>query len=350
LTARSASGRGLARPELAILQAYSKNILKDEIAHSDLPADPFVSSYVQYAFPSVLRKRYFAFMERHRLRQEIVSTQLSNALVTNMGVTFVYQMVDETQASPVDITRAYIVAREIFNVEYCWETIEGLDIPAPWQLEMNQEVIRLIRRSVRWFLRNQPKGFGVKSSITLFSNGVEKLQKLLPQLMPETEKAYIEEKSAEWVAVGVPSDIAKRIASLRIMYSLLNITEAATRKRMDLEQVAAMYFAVEDRLNLGEFRELINSYPIDSHWMILARSAVKADLDRLQRMLAVEVLKSKSKTKDVEACLDNWMESYRALIEHWQWLFAKIKASPTLEYAMLVVSIRALFDVAVSEV
>lgn len=347
LMARHAAGKGLTRPELAILQAYSKNILNDEIVQSDLPADPFVACYVQYAFPSMLQKRYVTFMGQHRLHQEIVSTQLSNALITNMGVTFVYQMVDETQASPVDIARAYIVVREIFDSEDYWSAIEALDVPAALQIEMNSEVIRLTRRSVRWFLRNQPKGFDVETMIMLFSRGVEKVKKLLPQLMPETEKNHIAEKSARWIEAGAPSAMAERIAGLRVLYSSLNIIEAATRKNTDIEQVAATYFALEDRLGLGEFRELINNYPVESHWMILARSAVKGDLDRQQRMLTLEVLKLKSKAKRVEACLDAWMETRKTLIEHWQWLFAEIKFSATLEYAMLLVSMRALSDIAV---
>jgi glutamate dehydrogenase len=349
LMARHAAGKGLTRPELAILQAYSKNILKDEITQSDLSSDPFVAHYVQYAFPVVLQKRYAAFMGQHRLHQEIVSTQLSNALITNMGVTFVYQMVDETQASPVDIARAYIVVREIFDSEGYWNAIEALDISAALQIEMNLEVIRLTRRSVRWFLRNQPKSFDVETMITLFSHGVEKVKKLLPQLMPETEKSYIREKSMEWIEAGVPSTMAESIAGLRILFASLNVIEAATSKKVDVEQVATVYFALEDRLSLGEFRELINNYPVESHWMILARSAVKGDLDRQQRILTLEVLKLKDKSKRIEACLDAWIETRKTFIEHWQSLFAEIKFSATLEYAMLLVSMRALSDIAVFE-
>jgi glutamate dehydrogenase len=350
LIARKAVEKGLTRPELAVLQAYSKNILKDEIGQSDLLADPFVSQYVQYAFPRELRKKYFGNMKQHRLRREIIATQLSNALVTGMGITFTYQMADETRASSAEIARAYVVAREIFDSEYFWETIESLDVPAALQVEMNLEVIRLVRRSVRWFLRNQPQGFDIQKNINLFTKGIKKITKLLPELIPEEERHYIKERSSVWVKAGVPQEIAERVAGLRIMYSALNIVEAAKRKRMDITRVAAVYFALEDRLRLGEFRELINNYPVESRWMVLARSAVKSDLDRQQQMLTLSVLKLKCKAKDLEEQLQAWLSAHEIMIGHWRSLYAELKASSTFEYAMLVVSMRELFDIVGREI
>ncbi len=341
LVTRKATGKGFTQPEIAVLLAYSKIILKAEIAASDLADDEYLSQYIQYAFPQLLRKRYATAMDQHRLRKEIIATQLSNALITDMGITFIYQMFDETRAETTDIVRAYAISKEIFNLRDLWETIEGLKVPVKLQSEMTLELVQLMRRSVRWFLRNLRPRLEVKKIIARFSGGVKLLEKSLPGLIVGMEKSLFEQKSTDWINAGVPGAIATRVASARALNSALNILEAAAEKQVDLKKAAKIYFNLADHLGLDEFREMINKYPVDSRWMVLARSAVKGDLDWQQRALTLAVLKQKVKGQDP---LDVWLEANKVLVERWQAIFTEIKANPTLEYSMLVVAVREMMD------
>src|SRR5262249_25634908 len=160
---RKAAGQGFTRPEIAVLMAYSKNILKAEIASSDLTNDAYLNHYIQYAFPEMLRQRYDKELSHHRLRKEIMATQLSNALITDMGITFIYQMYDETRASTTDIVSAYAICKEIFNLQEIWGAVESLEVSITLQKEMILELVRLVRRSVRWFLRNLPAKLTVEA-------------------------------------------------------------------------------------------------------------------------------------------------------------------------------------------
>ena len=54
---------------LAILLAYSKTTLYDELLHSDLPEDPGVHSDLPRYFPTLLSQRFVDAMERHRLKE-----------------------------------------------------------------------------------------------------------------------------------------------------------------------------------------------------------------------------------------------------------------------------------------
>src|SRR6185369_10101274 len=62
---RRAGQQGLASPERAVLLAYSKIWLCDELVASSLPDDPWVASALGRYFPGVLAGRYAAYMERH---------------------------------------------------------------------------------------------------------------------------------------------------------------------------------------------------------------------------------------------------------------------------------------------
>src|SRR5699024_4109620 len=83
-------GRGLTSPELAVLLAYSKMALKEDLLDSDLPDDPATERQLRTYFPGPLRQeRFVEDLVGHPLRREIVTTAVANDLVNRGGITFV---------------------------------------------------------------------------------------------------------------------------------------------------------------------------------------------------------------------------------------------------------------------
>ena len=64
----------------------------------------------------------------HRLRREIIATQVTNGVVDRAGITFVFRLQEETGAAPADIARAYAVARDVFGMRGFWAEVEALDL------------------------------------------------------------------------------------------------------------------------------------------------------------------------------------------------------------------------------
>lgn len=345
---RKASGKGFTRPEIAVLSAYSKIFLKEEILQSDLPNDPFLTHYLAQAFPELLYKRYPTEMPHHRLSPEIIATQLSNTIITDMGVTFVYQMYDETRASSAEIVRAYVIMSEVFNLREIWAKIESLDnvVSFQVQVEMILEVMRLIRRSVRWFLRNQRPHLDISSTIALFAAPVAQIYKDLSKLFVGAEEESYKNKAHQWEQANVPKEIADQIAASRAMYSTLNIIEAAHEFKADVKLVATVYFLLADMLELDRFREMINDFPVDTRWSVLARSAVKGDLDWQLRALTIGALKTSPKLKDPHALIEAWLTKYQIYVDRWKAMLAELRTNTTIEYAMLAVAMRELLDLA----
>jgi NAD-specific glutamate dehydrogenase len=96
-------------------------------------------------------------MRRHRLKREIVSTQIANDLVNHMGITFVQRLKESTGMSPANVAGAYVIVRDIFHLPHWFRQIEALDyqVSADVQLELMDELMRLGRRATRWFLRSR---------------------------------------------------------------------------------------------------------------------------------------------------------------------------------------------------
>lgn len=346
LTARRVAQEGLTSPEIAVLLAYSKIILKADILNSALADDPYLNRYIEHAFPPLLTQApYKKTLPNHRLHREIMATQLSNALVTHMGITFVYQMQDEMGASLTNITQAYVILLELFDLRDLWEKIESLDVSAALQTTLVLELVRLMRRSVRWLLRNQRACCSIQKTLDLFSSRIKQLNKadLLSMLSPE-EQTYIKEKSAEWIEAGIPRDIATRIAHLRMMYALLNIIKIAYETRGNIQQIAHLYFEVSEKLDLNTLREKINDYPSETHWMLLARSAAKGDLDFQQRALTLAIYQFNKKHKLPLDKSDKWFEQHQICVERWKSAFSEMQASQSMGYEMLFVTMRELAE------
>ena len=348
LLERRANDLGLTRPEISVLLSYSKIILKEDILQSDLIDDASLKEYMKNAFPTVLCKKYSEQIFHHRLRHELLATQLSNHLVSHMGITFVYQMLDETGASISAIVRAFFIAYDIFDVAEMISDIEGLDyrVEMLLQYQMLDEVIRLVRRATRWLLRNAREQMSIENMVPHFEPHIQGLYKRLPKLLLGSDKEDVDARKEQLIAAQVPEEIATKIASVRSMYHALNIIEAADARETDVYQVAQIYFMLVDRLDLHWFRDKINDHPVTHRWSVLAKAAFKGDLDWIQRELTASVIALDVPTKDPIERVDAWLEKYRDLIARWRIILTDLRSEEITDFSIVSVAIRELFDLA----
>ena len=85
LLERARAGRGLHRPELAVLLSYAKIALSQDLLASNVPDEPLLESWLSAYFPERLRTRFAGDIKKHILRREIIATGLTNAIVNRGG-------------------------------------------------------------------------------------------------------------------------------------------------------------------------------------------------------------------------------------------------------------------------
>lgn len=345
---RIVSGKGLMRPELAILLSYTKAIMKDELRDSTLPEDDYICREIEKAFPAVLADRYREPMTRHKLRREIIATQVASGMVDYMGITFVYRMRDAAGSTTADIARSFIAARDIFELERWWKQIEALDlrVSTDEQLDMMRMLIRLMRRATRWFLRNHRCGLNVEESIKRFQPGVKIVAESLPAVLRGPRRDVWEARHNRFVEKGVPSGLATFIAGADSMLPVLGIIQAAEVTGRPIPDVASVYFAIGSHLDLYWFSEQINGLNIENHWQALAREAYRDDLDWQQRTLTVGVLQMDSEAQTVEERIQVWASRNQDMIARWKLMAAELHSSDIKEFSMYGVALRELMDLA----
>lgn len=278
---REANGSGLTSPEFSVLVAYAKLILKADLADSALTDDPWFESTLIDYFPRQLRETYAADLAQHPLRREIVINTVVNSLVNRGGITFAFRTSEETGASPERVTRAYVIAREIFDLAGFVRQVEALDnvVPTDVQTRLYLEFRRLIDRTTRWLLHSRPVALDIGSEIARFAPVVADLVPRLPQLLQGSEHdRWAENARDTFGAPGVPDELAGQAAALLDAYSLLDITEQAHRTGTQAQDIAQVYFALSERLGVDRMLHAVSALPREDRWDALARGAVRDDL------------------------------------------------------------------------
>lgn len=351
LLARQLTGKGLTRPELAVLLAYCKTLLKGELLASDVPEDKYIARNLVTAFPQDLRDKYEKEMYSHRLKREIIAMQISNAVINDMGLGFIHRLQDETGAAVPEIIRGYIAAREIFKASLFREAVNALDfiVPAEIQIKMLHELNRLVRRGTRWFLRHRIGSLDVEEVIKHFTPKMQLVREGLSHALQGSSEEYLLEFAKELMDVNVPEETAIVTAQMGAMFSALDIVDAAITHNLPVENVTIIYYAVGARLELGWFREQIKLHPVANHWDSLARAAFRDDLDRHQRNLTVAIMSMQQDVTDVEAQIDAWMAQHKIMIDRWKHMIAELKSLTKREFTMYSVALRELMELANAE-
>ncbi|NRB22455.1 NAD-glutamate dehydrogenase [Shewanella sp.] len=344
LAERLANGKPLTRPELSVLVAYAKMVLKEQLLTPEITEDPFLSQLLIAYFPQQLQERYSDRMAAHPLRGEIIATSLANELVNDLGLNFVQRMQDETGASVAEAAICYTMAREVFGLADLTKEITSLNgiIPAVVQGEMLHQLRRNIRRACRWFLRHRNRSHSIEQSVAFFSPVFADLKANVHGYIVEAEVKGIQAEIAALVKEGVNEPIATNVVNMSTLFSALDIAQIAELESKPIALVAQTYFKLGARVDLHWFLDQINEQPVANHWQALARAAFREELDWQQRSLSSVVLRSCTSTCDADTMIDQWIDSNQGLLERWFHMLADFKTSQSHEFAKFSVALREL--------
>ncbi len=350
LSERKLDKKGLTRPELSVLISYVKGDLKQALVNSSLPDEPLLAGEMYKVFPRALTQKFSEELGEHQLRREIIATQIANDMVNHMGITFVERLNQSTGADPASIALAWIIARDVFRIDNWWDKIEALDyhIPAQLQMELMQDLMRLMRRAVRWLLRNRRAELNIQSHMERFADSVWAITAGLPEYLGDQAREAWEKRHNELAEAGLPKELASVLSGTGYLYSSLGIIEAREAVGMPLKTVANLYYDLGDRLDLNWFANAIAALKPASHWQALARESFREDLDWQQRALTTGVLKLAGKPEDVPRCIEVWEQRHEHMIGRWRSMLAELKSAREPEYAMFSVALRELLDLAQS--
>ncbi|MEV4536426.1 NAD-glutamate dehydrogenase [Asanoa sp. NPDC049518] len=298
---------GLTAPEFAVLLAYVKIDLENQVLADPLVDEPWTFEVLADYFPTPLRAAYADRMAGHRLRREIVTTVLVNEVVNRGGTSFVYRAMEETGASAADVIRAFVAAREIYGLRRLWESVEALDnsVPTSAQTKVYLELRRLMDRAVRWLVTNRRSPLDVEGEIARFAAVSDLLGELDTRFVGaerESLLAHMEEVEAR----GMPASLATAVARVMYGFGLIDVVETARVTARAPGDVAQVYFVLSDRLRVDALLSKISLLPREDRWQTLARMALRYDLYAALAALTAGILQTTPDGAPIEERVAAW--------------------------------------------
>ncbi len=341
LAERAEEGQSLVRPELCVLLAHAKLGLKTALLSGTLPDDPITESYlVGYFPPAATLAAGHDDLAAHRLRREIIVSQLTNDIVDLMGATFLYRLTRDTGSSPEQVVTAWIVAsrladhRALLSQMQEQRDVADATVTTRWLLGLG----RVLERTARWVLRNVEPEASPAAVVGARLEGLAVLREAFEDNVAGEERELFESRVAEIRSLGGDEAFSRRLITLRFLDQLLEILEIAERTGRDPGVTARAYYTASDLLCVPWLRRRTFAAARDGQWEHRAAQLLSEDLSRAHRKVVVEVVgadeggERRLRERDVQR--------YRGIVEELR------KEEQSVGLAALSVAVRELSNLA----
>ncbi|AWT43615.1 MULTISPECIES: NAD-glutamate dehydrogenase [Streptomyces] len=341
---RLSAGHGLTGPETAVLLAYTKITVAEELLHTSLPDDPYLRGLLHCYFPTALREQFGDRIDGHPLRREITTTVLVNDTVNTGGTTYLHRLREETGASLEEIVRAQTAARAIFRSAAVWDAVEDLDnrVEAEVQTRIRLHSRRLVERGTRWLLNNRPQPLQLAETVEFFAERVEQVWQQLPKLLKGADLEWWQQIHDELTDAGVPDEVATRVAGFSSAFPALDIVSVADRMGKEPLDVAEVYYDLGDRLGITQLMDRIIELPRADRWQSMARAAIREDLYAAHAALTADVLAVGNGTSTPEQRFKLWEQKNAPILARARTTLEEIQSSDEFDLANLSVAMRTM--------
>lgn len=341
---RLGAAQGLTSPETAVLLAYTKITVAEELLHTSLPDDPYLHGLLHTYFPAALREKFPEQIDNHPLHREITTTVLVNDTVNTGGTTYLHRLREETGASLEEIVRAQTAARAIFRSGVVWDGVEALDnqVEAAVLTRIRLHSRRLVERGTRWLLNNRPQPLQLAETVEFFGDRVEQVWSQLPKLLRGADLEWYQKIYDELTGVGVPDELATRVAGFSSAFPTLDIVSVADRMGRDPMDVAEVYYDLADRLHITQLMDRIIELPRADRWQSMARASIREDLYAAHSALTADVLAVGNGTSTPEQRFKAWEEKNAPILSRARTTLDEIQGSDAFDLANLSVAMRTM--------
>jgi len=292
LADRRRRSQAFTRPELSVLLAYAKLSLYDDLLESPVPDDPYLGREIGRYFPKEIAAQFPDALTRHRLRREIIATQLGNSMINRGGPSLIVRIADQTGAAPAAIAAAFAAVRDSYGMTALNGAIDDLDnrIAGKLQLDLYAAVQDLLLYRIIWFLRNVDLAQGLASVIGHYRDGIAAVEAALDGALPEDALRDRATRRQELVQAGVPDELAGRMANLGPLTAAPDIVLVADRTGKPVGEVAATYFATGAFFKLDRIASAAGKIPIADYFDRLALDRARDSIGDAERRLTAAMV------------------------------------------------------------
>jgi glutamate dehydrogenase len=330
LLRRGQEGRGLTRPELAVLLATAKLALQDAIETSPLGMDPALLPDLHAAFPPAMRERFAAAIEAHRLRPQIVATKLANRIVNRIGVLFPFELAEEEGAALHDVAEMFVVVERLFDLPELWRQIETTPMPEAARLRLFDEVASGVRLHIADLLRVTDAGETVGDVLGRLQPGVEALGRAASSLLLEELRAQSDRIATQLEETGVPADLARRVVRLFELDGAVGLADLGRRLGQDEAVLTRAFTALGQALGLDWAQATAARITSRDPWERLLLAGLSRDFQQIRLQFL-----ARAEGGDPQATVSDWLRQQAPRVAQFRTMIDRARRASAPNAAML---------------
>ena len=261
---------------------------------------------------------------------------------------------EKTGKSTAEIAVGYTILRNVYGLRGMWADIEKLEgkINSDTLTELYTRISKMIERAMPWYVTHANEK-NMESIITTHSNAVASIRKWMgghgEKIINRDEN---EQYTSDLRSAGVPAKIIHDVFCLPVLAHIPEIVSLAEKTGRSIENVAEIYFALEDRLRLFWLRTKARDLSSENVWQREASANLIDDLYIMQSTLTSMILQGHTKAKSakqkkmaqpsVVQLVDTWATSKTDTLQQYTTMLSEIANARHADFAMLNLALRHL--------
>ena len=335
LIRRALDGRGLTRPELAVLLSTAKLVLQDAMEGSDLASDSSSEPLLLGDFPAIMQEPFRKRILAHRLRPQIVATTVANRIVNRMGLIHPFELAEEEGASLDHIGVAFVEASELLEMDAIWSAIDTAKMPEEARIALFSQAALALRGHMADLLR---AGGGARAPSRLISEvagGVADLVDHVDDLLAKEARGHAEAIADELVALGAPQRLAGLVARLFALDGAVGLAQLARDTGIRPVPLTHAFIELGERLGLDWAQSKAAIMSPSDPWERLLVAGLARDFQQMRFDFLRTMAANKRTRSDPQAAIVEWAKERDGTIAQFRAMIARAQASVSLAPAML---------------
>jgi len=266
----------LSRPVLAVMQAYVKMQVYQQLVDADFLEDAYLDAAYQGYFPTVFIKAFGEQIHKHHLKKPILATLLTNKIINQAGTSFYFQCQVITGKPIEEITKAYLLVDAILDTSKLRTAIFS---EAKKQDSLYTALIKL-----EHFIQS------VVIAILQINNNVmfeliKPYEKTFKALKDSVTTKSIKISVSYWQGLGFKEATAKQLAILGQLDSATDVLFLHYQENIPVTESALLSKAVNQTFHFEWLKNQLNSFELTNNDEIELRNSAFAILEHKKILL-----------------------------------------------------------------
>ena len=329
---RAAEGRGLTRPELAVLLSSAKLALQEALEQSAVVEDPGLEDDLFASFPPGMRAPHAEDIRAHRLRREIIATRLANRLINRLGCMHPFELAEEEGASLADVAAAFVAAERLLGLDPIWQAIETEPMSEVARIALFVQAAAAVRAHMADLLRAGAARTAPSALAAELAPAVSALMDGLDELLVAEARAQSARIGAALAEAGAPPAQATAVTRLHASDGVVGLARLAGGDGARAGALARAFTLLGERLGLDWAQGAAARLSPSDPWERLLVAGLARDF---QQMRLQFLARHHAGEGDAAVAVEAWLGAQGNAVARFRGMIGRARVLPVPTPAML---------------